>query len=170
MTHLSKRSRPAKTCASTRATGSASASAARTRIASAGTRSSRGRLACLCVPSVRNGHLTEEMLGFLESAGACLLNLNLFPTLAADERRAVGGALRAGAAEVGAVDQLQPRLRADRVAARRGAGPARSSAAGPTVLAVGMADLLPECLNWLYNVWVARPVMSASSATELSPQ
>jgi hypothetical protein len=49
---------------------------------------SRGRLACLCVPSVRNGHLTEEMAGFLEDAGACLLNLNLFPTLAAAERQA----------------------------------------------------------------------------------
>jgi hypothetical protein len=50
---------------------------------------SRGRPACLCVPSVRNGHLTEEMAGFLDDAGACLLNLNLFPTLAAAERRAV---------------------------------------------------------------------------------
>jgi hypothetical protein len=49
----------------------------------------RGRLACLCVPSVRNGHLTEEMATFLEGAGACLLNLNLFPTLAAEERHAV---------------------------------------------------------------------------------
>jgi hypothetical protein len=49
----------------------------------------RGRLACLCVPSVRNGHLTEEMAGFLEGAGACLLNLNLFPTLVPAERRAV---------------------------------------------------------------------------------
>jgi len=49
---------------------------------------SRGRLACLCVPSVRNGHLTEEMAGFLEGAGACLLNLNLLPTLAPSERRA----------------------------------------------------------------------------------
>jgi hypothetical protein len=48
-----------------------------------------GRLACLCVPSVRNGHLTEEMAGFLEGASACLLNLNLFPTLRAEERRAV---------------------------------------------------------------------------------
>jgi hypothetical protein len=46
-----------------------------------------GRLACLCVPSVRNGHLTEEMAGFLERAGACLLNLNLFPTLAPPERQ-----------------------------------------------------------------------------------
>jgi hypothetical protein len=54
---------------------------------------SAGRLACLCVPSVRNGHLTEEMAGFLEGAGACLLNLNLFPTLAAEERRAVAGRL-----------------------------------------------------------------------------
>jgi hypothetical protein len=44
------------------------------------------RLACLCVPSVRNGHLTGEMLAFLESASACLLNLNLFPTLTAAER------------------------------------------------------------------------------------
>jgi hypothetical protein len=52
-----------------------------------------GRLACLCVPSVRNGHLTEEMRAFLEGAGACLLNLNLFPTLEAEERRAVAEAL-----------------------------------------------------------------------------
>jgi hypothetical protein len=55
----------------------------------------RGRLACLCVPSVRNGHLTEEMATFLEGAGACLLNLNLFPTLPADERRAVAARLSA---------------------------------------------------------------------------
>jgi hypothetical protein len=48
---------------------------------------SRGRLACLCVPSVRNGHLTDDMLGFLGDASACLLNLNLFPTLPAEERR-----------------------------------------------------------------------------------
>jgi hypothetical protein len=54
---------------------------------------SGGRLACLCIPSVRNGHLTEPMLSFLESAPACLLNLNLFPTLAADERRDVAQAL-----------------------------------------------------------------------------
>jgi hypothetical protein len=53
----------------------------------------RGRLACLCVPSVRNGHFTEEMAAFLEGSGACLLNLNLFPTLAAGERRAVAGRL-----------------------------------------------------------------------------
>jgi hypothetical protein len=53
----------------------------------------RGRLACLCVPSVRNGHVTEPMLAFLESAPACLLNLNLFPTLPPDERRDVAHAL-----------------------------------------------------------------------------
>jgi hypothetical protein len=50
---------------------------------------SQGKLACLCIPSVRNGHLTEEMAGFLEDARVCLLNLNLFPTLPAVERRAV---------------------------------------------------------------------------------
>lgn len=50
---------------------------------------SRGRLACLCVPSVRNGHLTAEMVQFLHGAGACLLNLNLFPTLEPGERRSV---------------------------------------------------------------------------------
>jgi hypothetical protein len=54
----------------------------------------RGRLACLCVPSVRNGQLTEEMLEFLEGGSACLLNLNLFPTLPAAERRAVAARLR----------------------------------------------------------------------------
>ncbi len=54
---------------------------------------SRGGLACLCVPSVRNGHLTEEMAAFLEGADACLLNLNLFPTLAAAERRSVADRL-----------------------------------------------------------------------------
>jgi hypothetical protein len=52
------------------------------------------RLACLCVPSVRNGHLTGEMLEFLESASACLLNLNLYPTLAEGERSAVARGLR----------------------------------------------------------------------------
>ena len=49
----------------------------------------RADLACLCIPSVRNGHLTEEMSSFLEGADACLLNLNLFPTLRAEERHAV---------------------------------------------------------------------------------
>lgn len=52
------------------------------------------RLACLCVPSVRNGHLTDEMVSFLDSAAACLLNLNLYPTLASEERVAVAGRLR----------------------------------------------------------------------------
>jgi hypothetical protein len=56
-------------------------------------RRSAGRLACLCVPSVRNGHLTEEMAGFLEESAACLLNLNLFPTLPAAERPAVAARL-----------------------------------------------------------------------------
>jgi len=54
---------------------------------------SRGRLACLCVPSVRNGHLTADMVRFLDDAGACLLNLNLYPTLAPAERRAVAESL-----------------------------------------------------------------------------
>lgn len=55
--------------------------------------SGRGALACLCIPSVRNGHLTEAMLAFLERADACLLNLNLFPTLGLEERRCVATAL-----------------------------------------------------------------------------
>src|SRR5262249_60551255 len=49
----------------------------------------KGRLACLCIPSVRNGQVTEEMVGFLEEASACLLNLNLFPTLTGPERQEV---------------------------------------------------------------------------------
>jgi hypothetical protein len=48
-----------------------------------------GELACLCIPSVRNGHVTDEMLEFLRSARHCLLNLNLLPTLVAAERHAV---------------------------------------------------------------------------------
>jgi hypothetical protein len=56
--------------------------------------SGRGELSCLCVPSVRNGHLTDEMLAFLGAAPQCLLNLNLFPTMAADERRTVAESLR----------------------------------------------------------------------------
>jgi hypothetical protein len=48
-----------------------------------------GRLACLCVPSVRNGHFTDDMAEFVDSASAALLNLNLFPTLAATERQAI---------------------------------------------------------------------------------
>jgi hypothetical protein len=53
----------------------------------------RGRLACLCVPSVRDGHVTAEMLRFLSGADACLLNINLFPTLSPEERRSVASAL-----------------------------------------------------------------------------
>lgn len=52
------------------------------------------QLACLCVPSVRNGHLTDKMLAFLDSASVCLLNLNLYPTLATDERCATARVLR----------------------------------------------------------------------------
>lgn len=48
-----------------------------------------GDLACLCVPSVRNGHITEDMAAFLDGGDAALLNLNLFPTLPAAERGAV---------------------------------------------------------------------------------
>jgi hypothetical protein len=55
--------------------------------------SGRGELACLCVPSVRNGHLTQEMLDFLRAAPHCLLNLNLYPTMPADERRVLAEAL-----------------------------------------------------------------------------
>lgn len=57
--------------------------------------SGRAALACLCIPSVRNGHLTGEMLDFLAAADACLLNLNLFPTLAPEERSRVARALSA---------------------------------------------------------------------------
>jgi hypothetical protein len=46
-----------------------------------------GALSCLCVPSVRNGHLTREMLEFLAASRAALLNINLLPTLAPEERR-----------------------------------------------------------------------------------
>jgi hypothetical protein len=51
-------------------------------------------LACLCVPSVRNGHLTTEMVEFLGRSPVRLLNINLFPTLAAEERRVIARALR----------------------------------------------------------------------------
>lgn len=57
------------------------------------TRAARGALACLCIPSVRNGHVTADMLRFLESAEATLLNINLFPTLPAAERASVARAL-----------------------------------------------------------------------------
>lgn len=53
----------------------------------------RGALACLCVPSVRNGHVTEDMAAFLAGGEAALLNLNLFPTLPAQERREVAARL-----------------------------------------------------------------------------
>ncbi len=57
------------------------------------TTDTRGRLACLCVPSVRNGHLTAEMVDFLTDAEYVLLNLNLYPTLAPAERAMVAAAL-----------------------------------------------------------------------------
>lgn len=53
----------------------------------------RGGLACLCLPSVRNGVVTEEMARFLESGEAALLNINLFPTLPAQERARVAARL-----------------------------------------------------------------------------
>ncbi|MEQ8785344.1 MAG: hypothetical protein RIC55_03560 [Pirellulaceae bacterium] len=53
-----------------------------------------GGLACLCVPSVRNGHVTEPMLDFLNASQACLLNLNLFPTMAAEDRRSTAQSLQ----------------------------------------------------------------------------
>jgi hypothetical protein len=49
-------------------------------------RDTAGALACLCIPSVRNGHVTPEMLEFLQRSEACLLNINLFPTLHPVER------------------------------------------------------------------------------------
>jgi hypothetical protein len=57
------------------------------------TTQSRGMLACLCIPSVRNGHLTEEMAAFLDDADTCLLNLNLYPTLEAGERKELAARL-----------------------------------------------------------------------------
>lgn len=50
------------------------------------TRSAGGRLACLCLPSVRNGHLTDDMIEFAAGGSACLFNINLLPTLPAAER------------------------------------------------------------------------------------
>ena len=52
-----------------------------------------GALACLCIPSVRNGHVTEPMLQFLAQSDACLLNLNLFPTLKPQDRHDVARSL-----------------------------------------------------------------------------
>lgn len=54
---------------------------------------SAGSVACLCIPSVRNGHFTEPMLEFLRKAEVCLLNLNLFPTLLSQERLEVAESL-----------------------------------------------------------------------------
>lgn len=53
-----------------------------------------GTLACLCVPSVRNGHVTPQMIRFLHRSNACLLNINLLPTLPPSERRQVARDLR----------------------------------------------------------------------------
>lgn len=53
----------------------------------------RSALACVCVPSVRNGHTTQEMLAHLGTADAALLNINLFPTLSPDERAVTAQAL-----------------------------------------------------------------------------
>jgi hypothetical protein len=52
-----------------------------------------GSLACACLPSVRNGHVTRELVSFLRGAELRLLNINLFPTLAPAERRAVAAEL-----------------------------------------------------------------------------
>lgn len=52
-----------------------------------------GALACLCVPSVRHGHLDENMVAFLARSDAALLNLNLWPTMAPGERAAVARSL-----------------------------------------------------------------------------
>lgn len=38
-------------------------------------------LGCVCLPSVRNGHVTSEMIEFLERCTSSLWNLNLWPTL-----------------------------------------------------------------------------------------
>ena len=53
------------------------------------TSQSSDTMACLCVPSVRNGHITSEMMEYLQAAQACLLNINLFPTLTDEERASV---------------------------------------------------------------------------------
>lgn len=57
------------------------------------TRDPEGTLAALCVPAVRNGQTTAEMVAWLARADAALLNINLYPTLPADERRRVAAAL-----------------------------------------------------------------------------
>jgi hypothetical protein len=53
----------------------------------------RGALACLCVPSVRSGQFTADMARFCGEARHALLNLNLYPSLPPDERRAIAQAL-----------------------------------------------------------------------------
>jgi len=45
------------------------------------------------VPSVRNAHITAEMVDVWERSSACLLNINLYPTLLPEERKAVAEAL-----------------------------------------------------------------------------
>ncbi len=52
-----------------------------------------GDLACLCVPSVRNGHVTDSMVQFLNASQASLLNLNLYPTLSPLDRQQVANDL-----------------------------------------------------------------------------
>lgn len=42
---------------------------------------------CVCLPSVRNGHVTSEMVAFLERCTTTLWNLNLWPTLDDEDRR-----------------------------------------------------------------------------------
>jgi hypothetical protein len=49
-------------------------------------RESPGALACVCVPSVRNGRFTEDMADFCRESRYPLLNLNLYPTLTPAER------------------------------------------------------------------------------------
>ncbi len=55
---------------------------------------SKGKMACLCVPSVRNGQLSGEMYEFLDAADSCLLNINLYPTMSADERIKIAQSLK----------------------------------------------------------------------------
>lgn len=55
---------------------------------------SRGKMACLCVPSVRNGQLSGEMYDFLDRADSCLLNINLYPTMSAEERFKIAQSLK----------------------------------------------------------------------------
>ncbi len=50
-------------------------------------------LACACLPSVRNGHVTDELVDFLSRSPASLWNLNLWPTIADDERHAAAALL-----------------------------------------------------------------------------